>query len=272
MNGDVPFPQAILTQKGQQFSDQGPNMDQVGQGLVTITGTPNQFGPNLDQVGPGLVTITGPPGQNQGIQPGQPGQPELDSGSVPLQRSNSSEEFDILSYLESKTGWPRLYLAIGLILVTWFVVIALFGAQVFCSFAAFTYPAYMTYKTLETTETKLHIQWLMYWIVYAMFNMFEFISDTMFSWIPYYVMCKIGFLVWCFLPQTQGSTRIYWMFIQPLLKRNESTIDDALGRSQETTVQALGEIRDVGFAVIFDSIKNAGSSIFSRGKKKQKSQ
>jgi len=178
------------------------------------------------------------------------------------------DDVDFLNFLERKTGWPKLYIAIAIIVIAWVIIVALFGVQVFCSFIAFAYPAYMTYKTLETDDTQLHIQWLMYWVVFALFNMTEFIGDKLFTWFPYYVPCKMAFLMWCFLPQTQGSSRIYWMFVQPLLKRNEEQIDEYLDKFRETVVQALGEIRDVGMDIFFAFFKQAGSSIFF-GRKKQ---
>jgi len=215
--------------------------------------------PSLDRIyseaqNPKLTQIP----SNEGVLLQSPGLDDFKSDSQPLQQLQQQDapvpdnvktvdirDFDFLNYLSNLTGLPRLYVAVGLIAGFWLVVILTLGFRTFINFVAFSYPAYMTFKTLENNEMDHHINWLMYWIVYSIFSFFEFMADRLLAWLPYYSPFKIAFLLWCFLPQSQGAIKIYSFLVRPFLKQNEEAIERSFDKLQDTTIQATGEIRDM---------------------------
>lgn len=64
--------------------------------------------------------------------------------------------------------------------------------------------------------------------MYAFFGLFEFFSDLILGWFPFYWLAKIAFLVWCFNPLTDGSMVVYSRIIRPVFLRNQSRIDNAV--------------------------------------------
>ena len=52
-------------------------------------------------------------------------------------------------------------------------------------------------------------QWLTYWIVFVLFKLTENVADVLMSFIPFYFLFKVAFLVWCCHPSFKGATLIY---------------------------------------------------------------
>jgi len=102
-----------------------------------------------------------------------------------------------------------------------------FGAQLLCNFIGFLYPAYKSIKALESSTKADDTQWLMYWVVFSVFSVAEFFSDTLVGWIPMYWLVKCAFLLWCMSP-LEGSSVIYHRIIRPYFLKHESAIDDAV--------------------------------------------
>ena len=50
----------------------------------------------------------------------------------------------------------------------------------------FAYPAYCSIKALESRTKEDDTQWLMYWVVFALFSLAEFFSDILVGWVSYY--------------------------------------------------------------------------------------
>jgi receptor expression-enhancing protein 5/6 len=65
----------------------------------------------------------------------------------------------------------------------------------------FVYPAFVSLKALESG--KADAQWVFYWITFGMFSLFDYFSDVLLKWFPFFYIFKVGFLVYMFLPQTQ---------------------------------------------------------------------
>ena len=73
----------------------------------------------------------------------------------------------------------------------------------------FLYPAYASFKAIETKAKDDDTQWLTYWIVFALFNVFETFVDWILYWIPFFYALKLAALVYLMLPQTRGAEFIY---------------------------------------------------------------
>ena len=75
-----------------------------------------------------------------------------------------------------------------------------------------------------------------YWIVFAVFTIFEAITDLLLSfWFPLYYECKILLLVWLLSPVTRGSTFLYRQLIHPMLVKREEEIDIMMDGWKEQT-------------------------------------
>jgi len=168
---------------------------------------------------------------------------------------SSGRVSDIADKIEKTTGVKRVYIAQGLMgLVAIYMIFGYF-AELVCNIVGFVYPAYASIKALESVHKEDDTKWLTYWVVFALFSVFEFFSDIIFSWFPLYWLVKVVFLVWCFLPiQNNGSNYIYSRLIRPIFLRNQQNIDSALS-------SAVGSAKNLS-SKAYDAVKNDWISRF----------
>jgi hypothetical protein len=87
-----------------------------------------------------------------------------------------------LPYLDEASrslSTPRRYLSLGIAaLLLSFVLFAL-TAMLLCTAVAVLYPAYQTMKALESRPLQVDcmVQWLTYWVCYALFSIVELFGD-----------------------------------------------------------------------------------------------
>jgi len=172
------------------------------------------------------------------------------------------ESNDWFAKLEKQTGISKLWLTLGFVVLLWFLVVSVFGTHAFIHFVAFIYPAYMSFKTLERENDAELAYWLTYWVVYALFIMFEVVADRLLYWMPWYNPLKLLFLIWCFLPVTRGCGFLYSHCVRPLLHAHEERIDRALLRITEHATQASAEIKDISSEVFMAAASQVGRSMF----------
>jgi receptor expression-enhancing protein 5/6 len=165
----------------------------------------------------------------------------------------------LLGWLEARTGIRKLYLSSFLLLLALLLVFRGTGLSLVSVSVGFLYPLHMSLKTIEnctslfeeitgenrarhTEEEIAHKRaeiigqlrkWLVYWIVYGLFNTLESLSDTALSWLPVYHPLKLIFLLWCFLPQYQGSQLVFDILVKPVLMRHEAAIEDGVETLQQ---------------------------------------
>merc|ERR1712111_314253 len=100
----------------------------------------------------------------------------------------------MLVSLEQKTKVKKIYLLYGIVatVITWLMFG--YGAQLLCNAIGFAYPAYCSVKALESSKKDDDTQWLVYWVVFAMFSVLEFFSDILVGWFHSIVrqMCLFG--------------------------------------------------------------------------------
>ena len=48
------------------------------------------------------------------------------------------------------------------------------------------------------------MQWLTYWVIYAVFGAAEIMTDYLLYWVPFYYELKLGFLCWLVAPKYQA--------------------------------------------------------------------
>ena len=133
----------------------------------------------------------------------------------------------------------------------------------------FIYPAYESYKALESKRTDAAAEWLTYWVIFSLFSVFESVADWLISWIPFYYILKLLFLLWLLLPRfkvrsssspshdrhpqthrltpetrkhvrgfapSQGASKLYNRFLQPLIQKHEAKIDQKLNEGYATAM------------------------------------
>ncbi|KAF2355006.1 TB2/DP1/HVA22-related protein, partial [Trinorchestia longiramus] len=127
-------------------------------------------------------------------------------------------------------------------------VYLIFGhlAQLISNLVGFLYPAYCSIKALETSVKADDTKWLTYWVVFASFSLLDTFSGFLISWIPFYWLAKVLFLVWCFSSsEYNGSVIIYHKVILPFFKKHEKKIDSAMGRVDKVVTSASKEAEKI---------------------------
>merc|ERR1712137_1486093 len=105
----------------------------------------------------------------------------------------------------------------------------IFGTSLIIDVVGFVYPLYASLKAIESEETEDDKQWLTYWIIFTLFKIIETVADFLISFIPFYFLIKVVFLIWCYHPSFNGATVIYDALLKehlvPLLGISEGKKD-----------------------------------------------
>jgi len=88
-------------------------------------------------------------------------------------------------------------------------MIGWWGSKFLAMIVGVLYPSLESYKALKTETKDDDIQWLAYWIVFALFTLVEFFLDIVLAWIPLYYEVKLVFILWLALPQTRGALKLW---------------------------------------------------------------
>ncbi|NWX92442.1 REEP6 protein, partial [Nothoprocta ornata] len=85
-------------------------------------------------------------------------------------------------------------------------------------------------KAIESSSKEDDTTWLTYWVVYGVFSVAEFFSDTFLYWFPFYYAGKCVFLLWCMAPgRCSGAQLLYQRLIRPCFLKHHRALDAALG-------------------------------------------
>jgi receptor expression-enhancing protein 5/6 len=115
-------------------------------------------------------------------------------------------------------------------------------------------------KAIESATKDDDTQWLTYWVIFALFNVAEFASDTIVGWFPIYWLLKVShsdlvpgqaslylqcaFMVYLWLPSTRGATYLYMKFVRPFVAKHGTTIDKRIA-------SVIGTVGDGWLTVLF---------------------
>jgi len=121
-------------------------------------------------------------------------------------------------------------------------------------------PTYWSIKAIESPQEDDDKQWLTYWAVYAVFNFLDLFTKFILKIIPFYYVVKLIFLVWCFMPNTQGALFIYNKFLRNIFLKNEGKlnkyVNKILRKTNEVTEKAKEEINKGKEKIIDNAINN----------------
>ncbi|CAF1344827.1 unnamed protein product [Adineta steineri] len=128
--------------------------------------------------------------------------------------------------IEQKTKVKREQVALGLL--AFLAIYLSFGwaNDFICNLIGFIYPAYASILAVESKMTHDDTEWLIYWVVYAVFGIVEYVGYNFFHSLPFYWFGKCLFLIWLMAPGPKsGSQVLYSRFIRPFVAKHQSTID-----------------------------------------------
>lgn len=132
---------------------------------------------------------------------------------------------DQMELIHQKTGIKGQYVLLFLIIALIFVSVGVFD-RLITNLIGTVYPAYWTIKSIESESANTK-QWLAYWVVFASFTLIDMFSGFILKFIPFYFFIKILFLIWLFMPNSQGSIIVYNLIIVRFFKIVEKDIDSA---------------------------------------------
>ena len=181
-----------------------------------------------------------------------------------------------MNLIQQKTGIKGIYVVLALILSVVLVYYNIFDS-VITNLVGTLYPAFWTIKSIEKDDLSEQKNWLTYWAVFGFFILIDMFSPIIVKFIPFYLVMKILFLIWMFMPGTNGSKLFYEIVVKKILKKYESKMD--------VVVKNVGEVfqneEDYNYDRLQKRIKNKNnhdlnldsnyrSSILSKTKETEK--
>lgn len=98
--------------------------------------------------------------------------------------------------MQEKTKIPKENLVAGVVLAVAMVVFYGLGVASLSSLVGFGYPAYKSFQAIESKHKGDDAQWLVYWVIFAIFSIMEVFADVILYWVPFYYAFKLAFLLW----------------------------------------------------------------------------
>lgn len=95
-------------------------------------------------------------------------------------------------------------MAIGGGVATLLILVFGVGIASLSSLVGFVYPAYKSFQAIETKTKGDDTQWLVYWVIFAIFSIMEVFVDLVLYWIPFYY--AVSFVLYWTMYFRRGST------------------------------------------------------------------
>jgi receptor expression-enhancing protein 5/6 len=127
------------------------------------------------------------------------------------------------------------HVAVAAVAVGGLVALLGFGARAAINLVGFIYPLYASMKAINSDDKDDDTMWLSYWVIYAFFTVFESLFDLALGWMPLYFFAKLGFLAFCFMPQTKGAQLVYNKVLNPVFVKYSPQVDAAAAKISKKT-------------------------------------
>ncbi|UJR21002.1 hypothetical protein I4U23_024102 [Adineta vaga] len=128
--------------------------------------------------------------------------------------------------LEQKAKVKREHVALGLLGLLAVYLSFGWANDFICNLIGFIYPAYASVLAVESKGTRDDTEWLIYWVVYAVCGIIEYVGHNFFHTLPFYWLGKCLFLIWLMVPGPKGGSHVLFnRLISPIVHKFHSTID-----------------------------------------------
>ena len=149
--------------------------------------------------------------------------PDSQPASKPQIKFSIKEKWkEIMNSIKAKTGIDGIYVIIFLSLCVLLVYFGIFESLI-TSLVGTLYPGFSTIKAIQKNKDKK--DWLTYWVIFGSFLIFDMFSAIIIKVVPYYFVLKILFLIWMFIPGSNGCHIVYDFLISKVMKPIEQIID-----------------------------------------------
>ena len=129
-----------------------------------------------------------------------------------------------MNLIQEKTGIKGIFVILGLVLCVVFVYFNILDT-IITNLVGTLYPAFWTIKSLEQNLVEEQKKWLTYWVVFGSFIIIDMSSVVIVKFIPFYFVLKILFLIWLFMPGSNGCTIIYYLVVKKIFRYYEDKIE-----------------------------------------------
>ena len=127
-----------------------------------------------------------------------------------------------MNAIKEKTGIDGIYVIIFLSLCVSLVYLGIFESLI-TSLVGTLYPGFSTIKAIQKNKNKK--DWLTYWIIFGCFLIFDSCSGIILGIFRFYFVAKILFLIWMFLPGSNGCKLVYDFLITKVMTPLEILFD-----------------------------------------------
>ena len=173
---------------------------------------------------------------------------------------------EIMNSIKEKTGIDGIYVIIFLSICVFFVYLGIFGSLI-TSLVGTLYPGFSTIKAIQKNKNKK--EWLTYWVVFGSFLIFDMFSNIIVKFIPFYFVLKILFLIWMFIPGSNGCRLVYEFLITKVMKPLEQIFDEFFKEYNEAKNELLHKAKKQGVKIMND-LMNFKNQMKKRKEDKQK--
>ena len=105
------------------------------------------------------------------------------------------------------------------------------------------YPGFSTIKAIQKNKNKK--EWLTYWVVFGSFLIFDMFSNIIVKFIPFYFVMKILFLIWMFIPGSNGCRLVYEFLIIKVMTPLEQIFDEFFKEFNEAGKEIFHKVKGV---------------------------
>ena len=149
-----------------------------------------------------------------------PNSKNIDKPQIKFSPSDKWKE--IMKSIKEKTGIDGIFVIMFLSLCVLLVYMGIFESLI-TSLVGTLYPGFSTIKAIQKNKDKK--EWLTYWVIFGSFLIFDMFSTIIIKVVPYYFVLKIIFLIWMFIPGSNGCQIVYDFLISKVMKPIEQIID-----------------------------------------------
>ena len=148
--------------------------------------------------------------------------------------------YKYMNFIQEKTGIKGIFVILGLVISVVFVYFNIFDS-IITNMVGTLYPAFWTIKSLEQNIVEEQKKWLTYWVVFGFFIIVDTRSIVIVKFIPFYFLFKILFLIWLFMPGSNGCTLVYHFIVKKIVRFYEDKIDSYIGGAKDYANDMLAD-------------------------------